>query len=241
MRYNADGSLDNTFDGDGILITQASSAYDRIGGMALDDDKLYAAGFGQYPGNFGVLAKYILPSGALPVTMTDFTAELKNKSVLLQWQTASEHNLSGFIIERSADGINFSAIGNVAARGNSSTKINYSTYDREPLNGANFYRLKIVDTDGKFVYSKVVKVTITVQLFSLNIFPNPAANILFVHASGENEKATFQIIDATGKKLKEGEVTLNTNTSFSININSLSKGYIYWNLTQNQKLKPGDL
>ena len=47
---------------------------------------------------------------------------------------------------------------------------------------------------------------------------------MFVQASGENEKATFQIVDAIGRKLKEVKVTLNGNTSFSIYINNLPKG-----------------
>src|SRR4029079_8939151 len=147
------------FSGDGIEITQASTAYDRIAGIALDDDKLYAAGDGQYPGNFGVVAKYLLASGGpLPVTFIGFTAELKNKSVLLQWQTENERNLSRFIIERSADGNTFSSVGNVAAAGNSSTKINNTILDQLPLPGVNFYRLKMIDTDGKFKYSKVVAI-----------------------------------------------------------------------------------
>ncbi len=224
LRYTQDGILDNTFGAAGIEITQASTAYDRIYGMALNGDNLYAAGFGQYPGNLGVVAKYNLASGGpLPVTLTDFTAELKNKSILLQWQTASEHNLSTFIIERSANGVNFSPIGSVAATGNSNTKISYSTFDYQPLNGANFYRLRIVNEDGKFKYSKVVEATID-RLFSLQIFPNPARDILFVQASGDNEKAAFQIMDVTGKKLKQGEITLQENTSFSIPINNLSNG-----------------
>ena len=224
-RYNTDGSLDNTFSGDGIEITQASTAYDRIAGIALDDDKLYAAGDGQYPGNFGVVAKYLLASGGpLPVTFIGFTAELKNKSVLLQWQTENERNLSRFIIERSADGNTFSSVANVAAAGNSSTKINYTILDQLPLPGVNFYRLKMIDTDGKFKYSKVVAININNKLSTVKIFPNPAGNILYVQASGENERATFQIMDATGRKLQQGKITLNRNTSFSIYINNLPKG-----------------
>ena len=235
LRYNADGSLDHTFNNTGASIIPLSSANNKLIALApgtgnngvtatsLSNGNLYAIGFGQYPGNLGIVAKYQVTAGTLPVTFTDFTAELKNKSVLLQWQTLSEHNLSRFIIERSADGNTFSPIGNVAAAGNSNLKINYTTLDQQPLQGLNFYRLKIVDADGKFIYSKIVSVNVN-RLFALKILPNPASRILYVQASGENEKALFRIFDLTGRKLKEGQVILNGNTLFSISISGLSKG-----------------
>jgi len=235
VRYNTDGSLDNTFSGDGIEITKASTAYSAIAGTALADGQLYAAGYGQYPGNFGVVARYLLASGGpLPVTLANFTAVVQNQSVLLQWHTLSEQNLSYFIVERSADGNNFSPIGDVAATGNSNTKISYSTLDRQPLAGANFYRLKLIDKDGKPGYSKIVSVNIN-QLFTLKISPNPAENILLVQATGANETAIFQVTDASGRRLKEVKVYLNGNTSFSININTLSKGI--YNLQLRTKTK----
>ncbi len=227
VRYNADGSLDNTFGENGIVITQASTAYDRISGMTLSNDNLYAAGFGQYPGGFGVIAKYSLSTGgSVPVTFTDFTGILKNKSVLLQWQTVSEHNLSGFIIERSGNNINFSAIGNVAATGNSSLKINYSTYDRQPLNGINFYRLRFIDVDGRFTYSNIVAVKINSGI-KLQIFPNPAEKILFAEANGNDQDAIVQIVDEGGRKLKEMKVYINGQTSFSVDVSSLPAGQYF--------------
>ena len=222
LRYNPDGSLDNNFNGNGIVITQASSAYNRISGIALDGDRLYAAGFGQYPGNFGVVARYNVPSEALPVTLAGFTATLQNKLVLLQWQTESEQNLLNFDVERSNDGRTFSQIGDVAARGNSSIKINYSTIDRQPLQGINIYRLKIFDKDGEFRYSKIVSVNVNSQN-TVTIFPNPAGNLLFVQANGNNEAATLVISDVLGKKLRSAKVILNGNI-FTLDISDLRKG-----------------
>ena len=224
VQYNTDGTVDNSFGENGVLITQASSGYDGIAGIVLSGDKLYAVGYGQYPGDFGTIVRYILTSGGpLPVTFTDLTATLKNNTVVLQWQTASEQNLSRFIIERSADGNNFSPIGNVTAKGNSSIRINYNSLDQQPFQGINYYRLKIFDTNGKFVYSKVVSVNVN-GLFTLRIFPNPAGNILFVQANGQNEKVVFKIADIAGRKLKEGNVILNGTMSISIDISTLPKG-----------------
>ncbi len=225
IRYNKDGSLDNSFSGDGIEITPASPAYNRIAGIAIADNILYVAGYGQYPGNLGVVAKYLFASGgALPVTLTGFTAVLQNKSVLLKWQTATEQNLFGFIIERGTDGTTFLPISKVAAAGNSSSKISYSTLDPQPLQGVNFYRLKLVDLNQQFKYSDIISINFSSQVFSLQTFPNPAKNILFVRGSGENEKATLKIIDESGRILKDVKVTLNGSTSFPIYINALPKG-----------------
>ncbi|MEO8763563.1 MAG: T9SS type A sorting domain-containing protein [Ginsengibacter sp.] len=223
VRFNTDGTLDHAFGVDGVEITKTSTANNGIAAIALENDKLYAAGYGQYPGSFGVVAKYLLASeGPLPVTFLDFTAELKDKSVFLQWKTLSEHNLSHFIIEHSPDGNSFLPISSMVAIGNSNKKMNYSTIDNQPLNGTSFYRLKIFDTDGNFKYSKIVSVNIN-WLSGLKIFPNPLVDILFIQFGRENQKATFKIFDVAGRKLKEGKVNANGTNSF-IPINTLSKG-----------------
>ncbi len=226
VRYNADGSLDNTLNDDGILITPASTNYDRIADIAIADNKLYAAGFGQYPGNFGVIARYLLSSGGpLPVTLSGFNASVQNNtSVLLTWQTANEQNVVKFVIEHSTDGNTFLPIGIENAKGMSNSVLNYSTVDKQPLNGLNFYRLKMIDGDGNIRYSKIVTANISNEVFNFTLFPNPAIDVLYVQANGNNEKATFIINDAGGRKLKELNVTLNGNTSFSFNVNALPKG-----------------
>ncbi|MEO8962452.1 MAG: T9SS type A sorting domain-containing protein, partial [Ginsengibacter sp.] len=223
-RFNADGSPDITFSDDGIEITNASVANNTIADIALSDEMLYAVGYGQYPGNLGVVARYLLPSGGpLPITLTDFTSALKNNRTLLQWQTASEYHLSHFTIERSVDGNNFSSLSDVVAYGNSSTKISYSAIDYEPLQGTNYYRLKLVDADGRFTYSKIATVNNNSQ-FSIRISPNPASNILFLQATGNTEKVNYQIINIEGRKLKEATIVLGNNTLYPINISGLSKG-----------------
>jgi hypothetical protein len=65
--------------------------------------------------------------------------------------------------------------------------------------------------------------------------PNPVSKILYVQVSGENEKASFRIFDVTGRILKEGQVVLNGNTSFSISITGLPKGM--YNLELQTKAK----
>lgn len=64
-RFNADGSADTTFNHQGVQITLASAGENMIQSIAIKDNKIYAAGFGQYPGNFGVIASYLLTNGPL--------------------------------------------------------------------------------------------------------------------------------------------------------------------------------
>ncbi|MFA1771720.1 T9SS type A sorting domain-containing protein [Rufibacter glacialis] len=96
---------------------------------------------------------------ALPVSLTSFTAAVtKGSRILLNWATASEKDNQAFLVERSADGKNFTAIGTVKGGGNSNVPLNYSFQDAQPLAGISYYRLKQVDFDGTTEYSKVVSV-----------------------------------------------------------------------------------
>ena len=226
VRYNTDGSLDNTFSPGGVIETPASGGNNELFGMAITPGAIYAAGFGQFPGNLGVVAKFLVATGGpLPVSLTSFTATLQaSETVGLNWQTISEQNLSGFTVERSADGNSFSEIAYVTAKGNSNVKLNYSTIDLQPLHAINFYRLRMTDINGKITYSKVVSVNVNDNSFTLKLSPNPTKNTLFIRASGDNEKGTFVITDVSGRIMQEIKVDLTGDTYLSIDVNNLPNG-----------------
>lgn len=162
-------------------------------------------------------------NSALPLTLLSFNATSKNNNVILDWQTSNEDNTSHFDIERSADGINFSSIRNMNAAGNRTFTKNYTYTDNNPINGTNFYRLKMVDVDGDFTYSNIVTVNNDVTQNTFKIFPNPATNILYIQTSGENENAVIQIVDLLGRKIQEQKIVLAGNTSLSLDISNLPK------------------
>ncbi len=93
------------------------------------------------------------PQTTLPVELTVFEAKRNGDVVNLSWITESELNASHFVIERSKDGENFQPILSEEAFGNSTSVIDYSSIDYNPLNGKSFYRLQSVDFDGSFEYS----------------------------------------------------------------------------------------
>jgi len=99
----------------------------------------------------------------LPINMAEFKAVYSSGVSHLSWNTSQENNSSHFEIERSTDGVNFTRLGKVNAAGNSSNKISYSFNDIHPVTGINYYRLKMVDKDGKFAYSNIVTVNVNIK------------------------------------------------------------------------------
>jgi len=110
----------------------------------------------------------------LPVELVNFTAKTNPKSVILSWATATEVNNYGFNVERSSTGA-WQMIGFVQGHGNSNSPKNYSFTDSSPIAGKVQYRLKQLDTDGKYEYSSTVGINIAAPAnFSLAPnFPNP--------------------------------------------------------------------
>jgi hypothetical protein len=114
-------------------------------------------------------------TSTLPVTLMTFTGQAEGSGVLLHWATAEEQNSSYFEVDRSADNQTYTAIGQVSAAGNSTQTTDYSFTDGSPLTGNNYYRLKMVNLDGSFLYSQVVVVNIGgSSMSSVNVYPNPA-------------------------------------------------------------------
>jgi hypothetical protein len=111
----------------------------------------------------------------IPVELVSFSASVSGMNVLLNWQTATEINNSGFSIERSEENINFSQIGFVAGSGTTTETRNYSFTDNSVNNSTYYYRLKQIDYDGSYEYSDVVEVEIGLLLeFALEQnYPNP--------------------------------------------------------------------
>jgi len=111
----------------------------------------------------------------IPVELVSFHALVKNNEVLLTWQTASESDNFGFEIERSTGGDEWNTIGFIPGHGTTTINHNYSFADKNLKVGTYFYRLKQVDMNGQFEYSKSVSGAITPpQKISLGQnYPNP--------------------------------------------------------------------
>lgn len=146
----------------------------------------------------------------LPVTYLSFTANRQNQKVLLQWQTSQEKNSASFIIERSADGRNYSDIGKVSAAGNTGLTQTYTYTDEMPLNAKNYYRLNQVDVDGSFNYS-VVRIVDLGKAPALNWYAT-GRSIQVILDNGNNEP--YKLADMRGAILQTGRL-LNGRIQFS--------------------------
>lgn len=117
--------------------------------------------------------------GRIPVEYALFEASVEEGNVLLHWITESETNSFSFVIERSFDGASWHRIGDMAAAGNSSTRLPYYFTDAGPFAaGTVSYRLKQIDTDGTYAYSPAVTVAIgQAGAFAIHsLYPQPAVS-----------------------------------------------------------------
>ena len=106
----------------------------------------------------------------LPVKLTSFTAQKNGLLLDLKWQATEESNMHHYELERSFDGSSFSSIQNVNSRNQSNT--NYTATDIQPNKGVNYYRLKMIDNNGRITYSKIAAVHFSSGK-NVVLYPNP--------------------------------------------------------------------
>jgi hypothetical protein len=181
------------------------------------------------------------PCTTVPVTLDKLQVVIHESSVICKWRTLQEMNSSHFVIQRSIDGINFLYAGTVAAAGNSSVSRNYSFEDHTAFNQTRLhYRLQMVDRDGKFSYSNIVRVD-KISGSELKIFSNPVKQRLsFNFHSPINGNAVVSIVTSSGKKVYNHSVSLRKgNNLLSINTSNFSTGVYILSVESNGKLSRG--
>lgn len=153
-------------------------------------------------------------STVLPITLSSISASTKNNTVELNWTVESALNNSHFEIERSNDANQYTVIGKVAGAGTTAQTVQYSFTDIDPASATNFYRLKLVDNNGSFKYSAVVRAKPAGELTNvLQVYPNPVTdkiNLKVTAAAAAN--STIKLFNTAGgvvyaqeKKLVKGE------------------------------------
>jgi hypothetical protein len=137
----------------------------------------------------------------LPVGLIKFTGRrvAGRTAAALTWATASELNNHYFAIERSADGLAFAKLAQVAGAGNSAAARNYSYTDEHALLGTTYYRLRQVDFDGKAMYSPVV---ILAAQAAASEWLVPAATAGHYTLQGELAAGSqFAVLDVLGRSV----------------------------------------
>jgi len=114
----------------------------------------------------------------LPLKLISFNYYLPgNQKVLLKWKVTEQQGISKYIVERSSDGISYTAIGNISA--NTENSFTYGHTDNDPLKGTNYYRLLIVD-DNSITYSHVLAIDLPGKGNGIVLYPVPATGKLTV-------------------------------------------------------------
>ena len=146
----------------------------------------------------------------LPVEMLFFSATNQNGSTLLEWATATEETNSHFEIQRSVDAENFEVLTSIPGAGDSKVRIDYEWVDRESdhLNREYlYYRLRQVDFDGKFEFSKtIVARNEDFKPYEILVWPNPFDESITVTLElPDDEEAVMSIIDMNGQEIYHQE------------------------------------
>lgn len=165
----------------------------------------------------------------LPVSIIKFAAQSYGTIVDISWTSINEINVETYEVQSASNAFDFTTIGSLPAKGNSTQQTNYSFNDLQPLHGNNYYRLKAIDKDGKIAYSKTVLVSINDKTITL-VYPVPAKNILHVQASSN---ASFSLINRAGKIL----LSKNINGNGTIDVSGLAAGIYYLKNNSNGEIK----
>ena len=167
--------------------------------------------------SFGIL-------NPLPLQLLSFSGYKTTTDNILNWSMSQEINSNRFEIEHSVDGSNYMKIGTLAAAGNASSKTTYSYIDKNVANGVHYYRVKMVNIDGQYQFSKtiVIKRDGSTEVYT-RIMGNPFKDRIVIDLVVKNEgRCTLTLFDLKGTKLKRQDLTVVKGTNL-IELDGLSK------------------
>lgn len=158
-------------------------------------------------------AAIINVNNALPLTLISVNGKWKDADVVLSWETENEINTQLFEIEKSIDGSLFTAIGFKNAAGNFSNRSFYNFTDVEFKGGVTYYRLKMIDIDGKFKYSAIV-VMRKVKSNEVRIWPNPFTTEMNIAYQAEtNSTIHLKVTDVLGRVMLLQKLPVNKGSN----------------------------
>lgn len=171
------------------------------------------------------LSAYIpfLYGGTLPVTWLYVKGEIKDDRALISWATAQEEGTEKFLVEHSTNTQSFTVVGEVPAAENSGSVQRYSYAHVNLAAGMNYYRLKQLDKNGRFVYSKTIQLLYKPDQQQIMLAPNPASGTLYLIAGTGSVLKKMEVFDLAGKLV----LTRQFGTSqqvYSIDVSRLPHG-----------------
>ncbi len=166
----------------------------------------------------------------LPLELLSFEARLnRSEQIQLNWSTASEINITGFEVQGSSNGYDFSKIGFVKAQNLSHNEYEYIDKDGRFSNTV-YYRLKILEGDGTSWYSDILKIDNRVRLPLVSIIENPVNNQLTLEFTKDMKNRSIHIYNAIGKLVKVEHINIAKNQTLRIDISDLPSGTYLGNI-----------
>lgn len=161
----------------------------------------------------------------LPVNLTSFEGKSTADGNLITWHTATETNNDHFVLQRAFGTTNnFEAIATIKGKGTTSLPSDYSFLDKDLKSGIYYYRLKQVDIDGSFQYSKIVSID-SKSVVKLSVYPNPVSSLATVSVTGLNaSQVQVRVFNTLGQQVLEQKTNLFQNDSFQIDMSKLLTG-----------------
>lgn len=166
----------------------------------------------------------------LPIELLSFTGSAFEGYNHIYWSTASEAYNNYFVVERSADGRNFTEVGRVNGAGFSNHIIHYSLKDESLTAGILYYRLRQVDFDGTSSTSTTIALkNQSASQHTIEVFPNPSEGEVSINVNAENESTNvLRIVDVTGKEIFTETILIATGwNSIQKDFSSLNAGYYF--------------
>jgi hypothetical protein len=240
-KYDASGnnlwanSMGGEFIDEGYALAVDGSGYVYITGrFSLTADFDPGAGTLNYTSlNFYdiFVAKYTAGT-TLPVQLESFTGQLidKEAAVLLQWTTAMQENHAYFEVERSPGGSTHTSLGRVVGCGTCKSRQQYSFKDIQPLTGKLYYRLKIVDKDGRAEYSKWINIHKNDDGRSLVMYPTTTTGAVeaFYELAGEARNIRISIFNTSGKLVQQRHgLLVNGSNQLHVDLSAQASGIYY--------------
>lgn len=174
---------------------------------------------------------------SLPVELVDFEAFPDKEEIRLEWSTATEYNSAGFDIQKSENGIDWKYLDFVPGLGNAHDLSTYHYVDSRPHWGLNYYRLKQIDFDGTYQYSKVIAAECNPSQTGVAVFPNPSTGMINIKIDQPiDQKVRLELRDHLGKRVWERVLEQdNSHSSYAIHLRE--KGLYFLSIINGRQIQ----
>jgi hypothetical protein len=181
--------------------------------------RIYFYGASNSAGTLRIDQLDVFGSNVLPVELTKFSSINNVNSLTLFWSTNTEFNNHYFSIEKSVKDFTFYEMGRIMGNGTSLTSNHYSFTDHSPQPGTNYYRLKQVDFNGTYTYSKVISVEFRPER-KISIYPNPLQGteltLQLNVADFDTDEVTLELFDQVGRLVRRLFVPISSKATAEI-------------------------